>query len=344
MTRARPAGTRPTLDEVAARAGVGRGTVSRVVNGSAQVSPQAREAVQRAIEELGYVPNRAARALVTRRTDSVALVVSESEERVFGEPFFAGVVRGISAELARTPLQLWLAMAQSPAERQRVEHHLTTQHVDGVMLLSLHGHDPLPAMLGERGLPTVLGGRTVTSIAPHWPVRWVDSDNEGGARTAVEYLISAGRQRIAHVAGTQDMAVGIERLSGYRAALAAAGRPAPAAYVEAGDFSEESGARATRALLARVPDLDAIFVGSDVMALGTLRALRQAGCRVPHDIAVVGFDDAWVARQADPPLTTVHQPVEAMGRAMARLLYNLINEESVSDILLQTHLVHRESG
>lgn len=344
MTRARPPGTRPTLDEVAARAGVGRGTVSRVVNGSAQVSPQAREAVQRAIDELGYVPNRAARALVTRRTDSVALVVSESEERVFGEPFFAGVVRGISAELATTPLQLWLAMAQRPAERQRVEHHLTTQHVDGVMLLSLHGADPLPAMLGERGLPTVLGGRTVSAIAPHWPVRWVDSDNEGGARTAVEYLIASGRQRIAHVAGTQDMAVGIERLAGYRAALAAAGRPVHPFDVEAGDFSEESGAVATRALLERVPDLDAIFVGSDVMALGTLRALRQAGCRIPDDIAVVGFDDAWVAKQADPPLTTVHQPVESMGRAMARLLFDLINGEDVPDVLLQTHLVHRASA
>src|SRR3954454_6795786 len=126
--RSRSAG-RPTLDEVAERAGVGRGTVSRVVNGSPQVSVEAREAVRKAIDELGYVPNRAARALVTQRTDSVALVVSESEERGFGEPFFAGVVRGISSILAESPLQLWLAMAQSPEERQRLEHHLTNQHV-----------------------------------------------------------------------------------------------------------------------------------------------------------------------------------------------------------------------
>ena len=126
---------RPTLDQVAARAGVGRGTVSRVVNGSPQVSAQARAAVQRAIEELGYVPNRAARALVTRRTDAVALVVSESGERVFGEPFFAGIVRAISSALTETQMQLWLAMAQSPAERRLVERHLSDQHVDGVMLL-----------------------------------------------------------------------------------------------------------------------------------------------------------------------------------------------------------------
>src|SRR6187455_2467531 len=130
---------RPTLDAVAARAGVGRGTASRVLNGSPQVSAQAKAAVEAAIVELGYVPNRAARSLVTQRTDSVALVVSEAQERVFGEPFFAGIIRGISSMLLETPLQLWLAMAQSKAEQERVEHHLTPQHVDGVLLLSLHG-------------------------------------------------------------------------------------------------------------------------------------------------------------------------------------------------------------
>src|SRR2546430_12957275 len=167
----RQSGSPPTLDQVAARAGVGRGTVSRVVNGSKQVSPQAREAVQQAIDELGYVPNRAARALVTRRTDAVALVVSESEERVFGEPFFARIVRAISSALTETNMQLWLAMAQSPDERRLVEHHLTSQHVDGVMLLSLHDEDPLPALLAQRGLPMVLGGRTARMLAGGSPDR-----------------------------------------------------------------------------------------------------------------------------------------------------------------------------
>src|SRR5687768_11113007 len=143
--RTRSAG-RPTLDEVAALAGVGRGTVSRVVNGSPQVSPEARSAVQEAIKELGYVPNRAARALVTQRTDSIALVVSESQERVFTEPFFAGIVRGISSALADTSLQLWLAMAQTHGERQRIENHLTSQHVDGVLLVMLHETDTLPQL------------------------------------------------------------------------------------------------------------------------------------------------------------------------------------------------------
>ncbi|GIJ46977.1 LacI family transcriptional regulator [Virgisporangium aliadipatigenens] len=345
-TRPRSAG-RPTLDEVAARAGVGRGTVSRVVNGSPQVSPQAREAVRRAIDELGYVPNRAARALVTQRTDSVALVVSESEERLFGEPFFAGIIRGISAELMRTPLQLWLAMAQSPEGRQRVEHHLTTQHVDGVMLLSLHDDDPLPAMLAGRGLPTVLGGRTVNMMrgrpaATPGPVRFVDMDNEGGARAAVEYLLSAGRRRIAHVAGTQDMGVGLARVAGYRAALEAAELPAD--LVGFGDFREASGAAATRELLARAPDLDAVFAASDAMAIGALRALKEAGRRVPDDVAIVGFENSAASGQTDPPLTTVHQSVDRMGREMARLLIAMIAGEPTDDILLETELVRRATA
>ncbi|WP_143162703.1 LacI family DNA-binding transcriptional regulator, partial [Couchioplanes caeruleus] len=207
---------RPTLDAVAARAGVGRGTASRVLNGSSQVSPQARAAVEAAIIELGYVPNRAARSLVTQRTDSVALVVSESQERVFGEPFFAGVLRGINAALLETPLQLWLAMVASPAQRERVEAHLTSQHVDGVLLLSLHDEDPLPKLLRERGMPFVLGGRP---SEPHDDDYFVDVDNAAGARKAVEYLIAGGAGRVATVAGPQDMEVGRARLAGYRTAV-----------------------------------------------------------------------------------------------------------------------------
>ena len=146
---------RPTLEAVAALAGVGRGTVSRVINGSPKVSEKARDTVLQAIQELGYVPNRAARALVTRRTDTVALVVSESELRVFDEPYFAGTIRGIGSALSETGLQLILAMAQSKQEHERLEHYLTGQHVDGVLLISLHGADPLPGRLEAMGVPTV---------------------------------------------------------------------------------------------------------------------------------------------------------------------------------------------
>jgi DNA-binding LacI/PurR family transcriptional regulator len=344
--RSRSAG-RPTLDEVAARAGVGRGTVSRVVNGSPQVSAEAKAAVQQAIDELGYVPNRAARALVTQRTDSVALVVSESEARVFGEPFFAGIIRGISSFLLATPLQLWLAMAQSPQERERVNQHLTRQHVDGVMLLSLHDDDTLPARLRERGLPAVLGGRPAGMLAPDAvPINFVDVDNAGGARLAVSHLAGLGRRRIAVIAGPQDMGVGVDRLAGYRAAVVQAGLTPDEGLIGYGDFSEESGAAAMGTLLAARPDIDAVFAASDLMAVGAMRVLKEQGRKIPSDVALVGFEDSILAKQTDPPLATVHQPVEEMGREMARLLVDLISGEADpgSSIILDTHLVRHASA
>ncbi|MEU8803780.1 LacI family DNA-binding transcriptional regulator [Spirillospora sp. NPDC048819] len=331
--------TRPTLEAVAARAGVGRGTVSRVVNGSPRVSAQAREAVLKAIEELGYVPNRAARTLVTRRTDTVALVVAESDQRLFDEPYFAGIIRGISNGLGDTGLQLLLALARSPAEYGRLEEYLTTQHVDGVLLTSLHAEDPLPAKLEANGVPTVLGGRPPGLS----PVSYVDVDNRSGAREAVGHLISGGRRRIATIAGPQDMGVGIDRLAGYREALVAAGLPE---YVEYGDFGEASGIAAAERLLAAEPALDAVFAADDPMALGALRVLHRHGRHIPEDVAVIGFDDSAAAPLADPPLSTVHQSPEEMGLEMARLLVSRIRGEPIEDpvVILRPHLVIRDSA
>jgi DNA-binding LacI/PurR family transcriptional regulator len=307
---------------VAALAGVSRGTVSRVINDSPQVSPRAREAVRAAIAQLGFVPNRAARTLVTQRTDSVALVVSESEERFFTEPYFAAVVRGISAGLAGSGLQLLLAVAQSPAEREQLENYLTGQHVDGVLLVSLHGIDTLPARLESRGVPTVLGGRPLGAQ----PAACVDADNRGGARLAVAHLARGGRRRIAALTGPQDMTVGLERYSGYLDGLAEARLAADPELVEAGDFRLDSGVRATEALLRRRPDLDAVFAASDAMAIGAMRALREHGRRVPEDVAVVGFDDSVAATQARPALTTVRQPVEEMAKALTLTLLDRIGD------------------
>lgn len=339
---ARPADARPTLEAVAARAGVGRGTVSRVVNGSPKVSEKARAAVLAAIEELGYVPNRAARTLVTRRTDTVALVVSEKEDRLFGEPYFAGIIRGISSGLADTGVQLLLALDQSADDSQRLETYLTGQHVDGVLLISVHGDDPLPRRLEESGMPTVLGGAPVGIN----PVSFVDADNRGGARQAVEHLLRTGRHRIATITGPQDMRVGVDRLEGYRETLAAAGLPERSDLIAYGDFSEARGISAMQELLDRVPDLDAVFAASDPMAFGALRVLRERGHRVPEDIAVVGFDDSLSARYTDPPLTTVHQPVELMGREMTRLLLDRVNGRPLHEpvVILDTQLVIRASA
>ncbi|MET8677680.1 LacI family DNA-binding transcriptional regulator [Streptomyces sp. NPDC004647] len=335
-------GGRPTLEEVAARAGVGRGTVSRVINGSPRVSDRTRAAVERAVAELGYVPNRAARALAGNRADAVALVIPEPETRLFAEPYFSDIIRGVGAELADTDLQLLLTLIRTPKERQRLAQYLSAHRVDGVLLVSVHTDDPLPDLLEQIEMPAVLSGRRSARES----VPYVDSDNVGGARTAVEHLIERGRRRIATITGPLDMYVAQCRLDGYRQALTDAGIPADEDLVAGADFTEEGGRRAMRELLDRGADPDAVFAASDVMAAGARQVLRESGRRVPGDVALVGFDDSPVARHMDPPLTSVRQPIEEMGRAMARVLLEEIAERSRArpQLVLPTELVVRASS
>jgi DNA-binding LacI/PurR family transcriptional regulator len=336
----RPPRTRPTLEEVAARAGVGRGTASRVINGGEKVSTHAREAVERAIAELGYVPNAAARALVTRRTDAVALVIAESEERVFTEPFFAGIVRGIGAALADAGQQLVLLLAQASQRSGTLDDYLTRQHVDGVLLLSLHDDDTLPDRIRAHGLPVVVGGRQ-----PGATSGFVDVDNVQGAHLAVEHLAGLGRRRVATIAGPLDMVAGSSRYEGYVAGLAAVGLPLDERLVVHGDFGQASGAEAMRTLLAG-GEVDGVFCANDLMAVGALSALREAGVKVPEEVAVVGFDDAPIAETTLPPLTTVHQSPERMGREMVALLLESTRAPGTEHPgrTLPTHLVVRGSA
>ncbi|MEU0271629.1 LacI family DNA-binding transcriptional regulator [Streptomyces sp. NPDC006307] len=335
-------GRRPTIKTVAARAGVGRTTVSRVINGSELVSDRTREAVLAAIAELDYVPNSVARGLVTSRTNSIALVIPEPEARLGSEPYFSAVIRGVSGGLADTGTQLQLILVRDKGERDRLTDSVAERRVDGVLLVSVHEHDPLPALLEDMGLPTVLAGRR----SAREPLSHVHSDNMGGAGAAVRHLLERGRTTIATIAGPQDMEVGRGRLQGWWEALYAAGRPADERLVAVADFTEEGGREAVRSLLERVPELDALFVASDVMAAGALMELRRHGRRVPDDVAVVGFDDSLLARHTNPPLTTVRQPVEEIGTRIARILLQEIADPDAprQRLTLPTELVVRESS
>ncbi|HEY3750196.1 MAG TPA: LacI family DNA-binding transcriptional regulator [Pseudonocardiaceae bacterium] len=329
---------RPTLESVAARAGVSRATVSRVVNGMA-VTASSEDAVRKAIDELGYVPNYAARTLVTQRTDLIALVLPETTARVFSDDqFFPGVVNGVSQVLEQADKQLVLLLAGSPSSHARIARSVAAHHVDGVLLASLHGADPLPETLSRIGIPVVCNERPLGST----PLPYVGVDNVGGAATAVRHLLTGGRTRVATIAGPQDMIGGIDRLAGYQEALRdSARRPS----VAVGDFTLGSGVSAMRQLLADDPDVDAVFAASDLMAEGALKTLRAAGRRVPDDVAVVGFDDIALAQYTDPPLTTVRQPILEIGRQMATQLLRLVAGEDVEPTMtLPTELVLRQSA
>jgi DNA-binding LacI/PurR family transcriptional regulator len=334
-------GAAPTLETVAAYAGVSRATVSRVINHSPKVSPEVREAVEAAIDELGYVPNRAARTLVTRRTDSLAMIIPETDAFFFADPYLTAMVTEVNRALDPTELQLVLVMqgeSGTTPTRGRMERYVTSGHVDGVILVSVHEANPLPGILVGAGVPVVHGGRPA---AAHVQVPYVDVDNVFGARQATEHLLASGRRRVATIAGPLDMTAGQDRLAGYRDAVAAAGVEPLAVH---GDFTERSGFEAARRLLERDPAIDAVFGASDLMARGALRALREAGRRVPHDVAVVGFDDLGVAEAADPPLSSVRQPIERVARDLVRLLLARIDGGQVESLTLPTTLTLRDSA
>jgi DNA-binding LacI/PurR family transcriptional regulator len=332
------------LEDVAARSGVSRATVSRVVNGSTRVSDGARTSVEHAIEQLGYAPNRAARSLAAHRSYTVALVVTEPSTRVFGDPFFAATIRGIAAALSGSRYQLVLLMVQDESERAGVERLVLRGDTDGVLLLSTRRDDPLPGRLVAAHIPCVIAGHPRGLVgAP--AIGFVDADNVGGARRACAHLIRRGCRTIATIAGPPDMTPGADRLSGWRQALTGARRPAAQSLVAEGDFTRAGGALAAKELLERHPEIDGIFAASDLMAMGTLDALRSAGRRVPDDVAVVGFDDSDLAPGTDPPLTTVRQPIEVLGAEMGRLLLDQLDgDASPRGITLETELVVRRSA
>ncbi|MFJ8863102.1 LacI family DNA-binding transcriptional regulator [Streptomyces sp. NPDC102451] len=337
---------RPTLEAVAARAGVSRATASRVVNGGAGVRQPLVDQVRKAVDELGYIPNHAARTLVTRRNGAVAVIIDEPEFRIFSDPFFSRQIRGISRELNAHDAQLVLLLVEGSGDFDRVTRYLAGGHVDGVLAFSLHTDDELPAIIRRFRVPTVYGGRPEHSSsggdAPQVP--YVDCDNRGGAREAVRHLVSLGRRRIAHIAGPRDQTSALDRIDGYHDVLPDAGSE----LVVEGDFTTEGGARAMAGLLDARPDLDAVFVSNDLMASGALRVLRERGVRVPEDVAVVGFDDMTsVAEAAVPALTTVRQDVEGMGRLMVRLLMERLNSDTGTwpeSVITPTELVRRASA
>ena len=329
-----------TLEDVARTAGVSRATASRVVSGSAHVSPHARLAVEHAIEELDYTADQAPQNLKLT-SNSVGVVVTESTTKMFGDPFFSPLMKGIYAALAERSILLVMLAPHSNRDMELTESYLIDKHVDGAILVSLHGDNPLPLHLIEHHVPTVICGRPPKGVG----ASSVDSDNRQGGALAVNHLISQGRRRIATIAGNLDMPGAIDRLMGYRDALTAAGIPLDPTLEEVADYQPDRAHIAMERLLLNHPDLDAVFAASDLMAAAALRVLHQSRKRVPEDIAIIGFDDsppAWVTR---PPLSSVRQPIEEMGHEAVNVLMRQMADpdEAPRQVTFATELVIRAS-
>jgi DNA-binding LacI/PurR family transcriptional regulator len=332
----RPTHRRPTINDVASAAGVSRGTVSRVLTGEGYVSKEARAAVHKAVRATGYVANRHARGLATQRSKTVAFVLSEPQHRLFEDPNFGILFRECTRELAAHDVMLVLTVAGDESDRKRVSRFVAEGGVDGALLVSTHAGSPLLDELLGVDVPLVLCGKP---ISPEHDVAYVAADDREGARRMVRHLRSAGRERITTITGPMDTSGGVDRLAGYRDVV---GETDPS-WIAEGDYTREGGQRAMEALLADRPDLDAVFVASDLMAAGALEALRAAGRRVPEDVAVGGFDDSSAAEHCRPPLTTIQQPWSRISREMVRLLMGMIEGESPAGMILPTRLVERDS-
>lgn len=330
----------PTLEEIAKIAGASRSTVSRVINNDPNVADLTRQRVLQVIRQLNFQPNRAARSLAGGRTRIIGLVIPTGVSSVFSDPFFPNLIRGISTACQEKDYSVMLWLAEADYERRTIDQVLHNGFTDGVIVSSMPMDDSIIASLIRSGLPFVLVGRSPTDPS----VSYVDVENRRGALEAVMHLIRLKRRRIATITGPLNTVSGLDRQEGYLEALRIRGIPVNPALIIEGNYSEDDGYNAMKQLIPLRPD--AVFAASDSMALGAIRALREAEIKIPQEVALVGFDDLPFAAHAEPPLTTVRQPIVRTGSMAAGTIIDILehpDEAYARHIILPVELVIRES-
>jgi len=328
-----------TIRQIAKLAGVSRSTASRVLNNHPNVSPESREQVQKVIAETGYQPDPIARSLSSRRSDIIGLVIPLAIRSLFEDPFFPRLMQGISQGSNAHNFTLSLFLFHSEEEERQLHHRISHNRLlDGFIVTATRTGDPLIPELLANQVPFVVHGRHEDPR-----VSFVEVDNETGAYSAVSHLVRLGRQRIALITGPSDNLAAEDRKRGYLKALQERRVRVDESLIARGDFTEASSYEAMQRLLPYEPD--AVFVASDTMAFGAMRVLRQAGKRVPEDVAIVGFDDMPQAGTANPPLTTVRQPIQRAGALAVDMLSDILENgpEPPRRIILPTELVIRAS-
>ncbi len=329
-----------TLESLAKQIGVSRSTISRVINGSPNVSPEVREKVLKAIQATGFHPNAAARSLASQRSWMIGLVLPRSVASFFRDPYFPQLTQGIAYSCNDHDLSLSLFLVANKKDEEKILPRITRSGMlDGALVQSGEVGDKLINQLTKSNLPTVVMGRPWE----HENVTYIDVDNVTSAANATRYLIGLGYQRIATITGNMSSTVSIDRLEGYRKGLSTAGRKFHADLVAEGDFTESSGYQSMKKILPLKPD--AVFCASDIMAVGAIRAINEAGLTIPGDIGLVGFDDIPLGSLTTIQLTTVRQPIIQFGIKAVELLIDLIENGSkpARRMILDTEIIVRES-
>ena len=327
-----------TLEDIARLSGDSRSTVSRVINTNNNVKEETRRKVLDVINSYNFQPNLAARGLATGRTNVIGVVIPASVSVVFTDPYFPLLLQGISNACNSRDYSVMLWMAEPEYEQHMIARILHNGLVDGVIVASISMSDPVIQSLTHSKMPFVLIGRH-----PAVEVNYLDVDNLQAGRKATLHLIRLGYKRIATITGPQKQVAGLDRYQGYIKAMQDCECTVNPALVVESDFTEEGGYRAMQRLLKYKPD--AVFVASDTMAYGAMRALREARLRIPEDVAIVGFDDIPASAKTVPPLTTIRQPVGQMGSRAAEVIIDVIESgtQPVYKMIMDTELVVRAS-
>lgn len=308
-----------TVVQIAKLSGVSRSTVSRVINNHPNVKPEVRQRVMEVIAETGYHPNPAARSLASRRSGIIGLVIPRAVQSLFTDPYFPRLMQGVAQACNANDYTLSLFLFHTEDEEQKLYPRvLRTRLIDGIIVIASQIGDPLIPELINNCIPFVMVGRP--NDLPD--VNFVDVDNTVGAYTATSHLIRSGYKRIGAITGPLNTTVGLDRRQGYLDALNDRSRSIDKTLIVEGDFTESGGYAAMQRLIPHQPD--AIFIASDTMAFGGLRALREAGLSVPNDVAVVGFDDLPTSALSDPPLTTIRQPIRRLGAQAVETLIDIL--------------------
>ncbi len=328
-----------TISDVAKRAGVSTMTVSRVINNASYISPETRERVEKAIAELGYVPNALARSLRFKQTKTIALVLTD-----ITNPFFTTLARGVEDVASEQGFSvIFCNTDESESEEAEYLNVLLQKQVDGILLVPACCEKDLIVSIQSRGSPVVLLDRRI----PGAKVDTVRCDSEQGAYQVVRHLLNLGHKRIAILAGPQSISTSVDRVAGYRRAMSEAGLDRNAQLVYHAGFTQEGGYQMTKQVRANRVRPTALFAGNNFIAMGIFRSLREAGLRVPDDLSVVAFDDLLVEFVMDPFLTVVAQPAYEMGRQATELLLTRLAGEGPAEpqeIVLPIELIVRKSS
>lgn len=329
-----------TLEDIAHLAGVSRSTVSRVINNHPNVRDSVRKRVLDVIRNTGYSPNAAARTLASQRSWMISLILPRSVTSFFTDPYFPHLIQGIAQACNQNNYTLALFLLSTREDEEKIVPRVSRRgSTDGILVQSGEASDHLIDRLASSNLPVVVAGRPFYT----GEVSYIDVDNVFGAYQAVSHLLGLGRRRVATITGPANVTVGLDRKKGYLNALIEHDVRVEEDLIQEGDFTESSGYVAMRKLLPSKPD--AVFAASDIMAIGAMRAAREAGLSIPEDIAFIGFDDLPMANQPRPRLTTIHQPVYEFGVKAVETLIDLIENgiRPARRVIMDTELVVRDT-